>query len=272
MLSFWDPLAVQPHDPEVRSRLRLAVAARGRGHVRPGLGGSPRDVASPPASGVTTLVGVATLEGMRILALSDVVEEGAYAPDAGTRFASVDLVLGCGDLPYDYLDYVATKLGAPLYAVHGNHDVPPESSDDPTIGAWWRGIDLHARVVAINGLLVGGLGGSPRYSRGPYQLSEGDMLLAMLRMLPSLIVNRLRRGRYLDVLVTHAPPRGIHDHDDVAHRGFRALRLFLRLFRPRVHLHGHTHVYDARTVTRTSFRGTDVVNAYGARSVELDAR
>lgn len=209
---------------------------------------------------------------MQILALSDVVEEGAYGADLGGRFPGVDLVLGCGDLPYEYLDYVATQLGVPLYAVHGNHDVPPESADDPAIRAWWSGIDLHGRVVNIDGLLVGGLGGSPRYSRGPFQYSETEIVLAMVRMLPRLIANRLWRGRFLDVLVTHAPPRGIHDEDDVAHRGFKAFRLFHRLFSPRVHLHGHVHVYDSRKATRTPVNGTIVVNAYGARAVEVDAR
>ena len=52
---------------------------------------------------------------MRILALSDVVDERAYAP-LGSSVGRVDLILGCGDLPYDYLDRVATERGAPLLA------------------------------------------------------------------------------------------------------------------------------------------------------------
>ncbi|MDP9265997.1 MAG: metallophosphoesterase [Chloroflexota bacterium] len=208
---------------------------------------------------------------MRILAVSDVVADAEYQP--GVRPSPpIDLVLSCGDLPYEYLDYVATRLGVPLYAVHGNHDAPPERSDDPEIRVWWNGIDLHARIRNIGGVLVAGLAGSPRYSEGPYQFSEGDLRLAVLRMIPSLVFNKVRRGRWLDVLVTHAPPRGIHDHPDRAHRGFETLRWFLRVFRPRYHLHGHCHVYDGRTVTRTRFHDTIVLNAYGARELELDAR
>jgi Icc-related predicted phosphoesterase len=205
---------------------------------------------------------------MRILAVSD-VEDEAVAASLPARAGSIDLVLGCGDLTYDYLDFVATAVAAPLRAVHGNHDVPPENLDDPAVRMWWRGIDLHARVVAIDGTLVGGLEGSPRYSNGPFQSSELDMWLAILRMLPALIANRIRRGRFIDVLVTHAPPRGIHDQPDPAHLGFAAFRTFLRWFRPRYHLHGHTHVYDRRTVTQTRFGPTTVVNAYGARTIDL---
>jgi Icc-related predicted phosphoesterase len=205
---------------------------------------------------------------MRILAVSDVEDEAITAslPD---RAGTIDLVLGCGDLTYEYLDFVATAVAAPMRAVHGNHDVPPEEMDDPSIRVWWDGIDLHARVVSIDGVLVGGLEGSPRYSRGPFQSSEVDMWLAILRMLPGLVLNRIRRGRFIDVLVTHAPPRGIHDRADPAHRGFVSFRTFLRWFRPRYHVHGHTHVYDSRTVTQTQFGGTTVVNAYGARTINL---
>jgi len=205
---------------------------------------------------------------MRILAISD-VEDEAVAATLHERAGSIDLVLGAGDLPYEYLDYVATALGAPLRAVHGNHDTPFAQVDDPAIPVWWDGIDLDGRVVSLNGLLVGGLEGSRRYNEGPFQRSEGQMWLAILRMLPSLVVNRLRRGRFLDVLVTHAPPRGIHDLPDPAHRGFAALRSFLRVFHPRYHVHGHSHVYDSRTTTTTQFGGTTVVNAYGARTVEV---
>ena len=95
------------------------------------------------------------------------------------------------------------------------------------------------------------------------------MWLAILRMLPALVANRIRRGRFIDILVTHAPPRGIHDRPDPAHRGFAAFRTFLRWFRPRYHVHGHTHVYDSRTVTQTQFGDTTVVNAYGARTIDL---
>ena len=205
---------------------------------------------------------------MRILAVSD-VEDEAVTASLPKRAGSIDLVLGCGDLTYDYLDFVATAVAAPMRAVHGNHDVPPEDLDDPAIRVWWDGIDLHARVVSIDGVLIGGLEGSPRYNQGPFQASEGDMWLAILRMLPALVANRIRRGRFIDVLVTHAPPRGIHDRPDPAHLGFVALRTFLRWFRPRYHVHGHTHVYDSRTVTQTQFGSTTVVNAYGARTIEL---
>src|SRR2546427_9047369 len=109
---------------------------------------------------------------MRILAVSD-VEDEAVAASLPQPAGSMDLVLGCGDLTYDYLDFVATAVAAPMRAVHGNHDVPPEDLDDPAIRVWWDGIDLHGRVVSIDGVLSGGLVGSARFNKGPLQSGGG---------------------------------------------------------------------------------------------------
>ena len=44
-----------------------------------------------------------------------------------------------------------------------------------------------------------------------------------------------------DVLISHAPPRGVHEEpDDRAHEGFDGLRDYLARAAPRIHLHGHT--------------------------------
>ena len=87
--------------------------------------------------------------GVRVLAVSDVVDE-AISASMPARSGTIDLVIGAGDLPYEYLDYIATAVGAPLRAVHGNHDQPPEDVDDNAIRVWWDGIDLHGRVVDLN--------------------------------------------------------------------------------------------------------------------------
>ena len=41
-------------------------------------------------------------------------------------------------------------------------------------------------------------------------------------LVPSPVLNKLRYGRFLDVLITHAPPRGVHDESDLCHAGFDA--------------------------------------------------
>jgi hypothetical protein len=43
------------------------------------------------------------------------------------------------------------------------------------------------------------------------------MMGRILALAPRLWWNKLRHGRYLDILLTHAPPRGIHDRPDKTH-------------------------------------------------------
>jgi Icc-related predicted phosphoesterase len=95
------------------------------------------------------------------------------------------------------------------------------------------------------------------------------MWLNVLLMLPGLVYNRFVYGRYLDIFVTHAPPWKIHDADDIPHHGVKAFRWFIQVFKPKVHFHGHTHVYGSDTIIKTQFMDTQVINSYGYLETEL---
>lgn len=206
---------------------------------------------------------------VNILAISDHIENLVYSDHIRERFGRIDLVLSCGDLPPNYLEYVVSTLNVPLYGVRGNHD-HGRAFDTIPHGSLGPGtIDLHAQTAQSHGLLLAGLEGSMEYNGGPHQYSETGMRLQIARLVPQLILNKLRHGRYLDILITHAPPCGIHDQPDRCHKGFASLRRFLQRFRPRYHLHGHIHIYDRQTITRTQFEDTTVLNAYGFREVKV---
>ena len=81
-------------------------------------------------------------------------------------------------------------------------------------------------------------------------------------MVPKLILNKLIHGRYIDVLVTHAPPAGIHDQKDHTHQGFKAFNWLLKVFKPAYHFHGHIHIYDSDTVKETTFQATKIINTF----------
>jgi Icc-related predicted phosphoesterase len=211
-----------------------------------------------------------TRRRVNILAISDEVEELLYSPAIRARFAHVDLVLSCGDLPPYYLDYIVSMLNVPVYSIRGNHDGRPEYTENGPRTQPTGAIDLHRRVVNEDGLLIGGLEGSLRYNNGACQYTETQMRLNVARMIPRLLWNKLRYGRYLDILITHAPPRHIHDQPDRCHRGFEVFRWFLRAFRPSYHLHGHIHIYNNRTVRLTRFQDTLVLNAFGHRELQVE--
>jgi len=209
---------------------------------------------------------------MKILSVSDVVVDLIQSPDIAQRFSDVDLVLGCGDLPFEYMEYITTMLGRTLYFVYGNHAHHTRIVADGTIrhhepeGC----INVHRRVTNHKGLLIGGLEGSMRYREGEHQYTQGEMSRLAASMAPRLWLNRWRYGRAIDILITHAPPYGIHDGADLCHQGFRALLTFMDRYRPRYLIHGHTHLYrqDARRVTR--YGDTIVLNTYGYQVIEID--
>lgn len=207
---------------------------------------------------------------MKILSLSDRVLEQIYSPSVAERFAEVDLVLGCGDLPYYYLEYLIDVLGKPVFFVRGNHDAEIEYSQKGDRRKPWGAVDLHARQMEFQGLLMAGFQGSLRYRKGPFMYTQADMWNMVLAMTPRLLWNRIVHGRALDLLATHAPPWGVHDQPDPAHQGFKAFRWLLKVFRPSYHFHGHVHVYTDKNPIRTRFEDTWVINTYGYLESELD--
>jgi Icc-related predicted phosphoesterase len=199
---------------------------------------------------------------MKILALSDQVVPMIYSPSITELFGDVELIAGCGDLPAYYLEYVVTQLNVPLVYVPGNHD-----SDELSVPG---GMSVDGKLVQINGVLIVGLGGSRRYkSKGKHQYTESEMLRKCLGLLVKILPTRLMKGRWVDLLITHAPPQGIHDASDLAHTGFTKFRQFLRAFRPSMMLHGHSHVLRNLDKTHSQLYECEILNVYPYRVVDL---
>ena len=212
----------------------------------------------------------------RILAIADEVDEGLY----GDKLDRLDphIVLSCGDLPFDYLEHIVSRLNVPLLYVPGNHD-PDLSPGDSTWSALSAEpprrrpegcINVDGRVVEAAGLRVAGLGGSMRYKPGPNQYSDSQMRWRALRI---EVLARLTRGRgrtpAIDVLLTHAPAEGSGGREeDVAHRGFAAFNRVIKNLRPRLHVFGHVHPYGVAQPT-VRLGATMIVNAVPHRLIEI---
>jgi Icc-related predicted phosphoesterase len=207
---------------------------------------------------------------MKILSISDKIVQFIYSPQVRVRFPYVDLILGCGDLPYHYLEYVLNALDKPLFFVRGNHDQVVENGTAGKHSGPRGGVDLHRAVYYHDGLILAGVEGSLRYREGEFQSSQAQMWWYVLRMAPRLIWNRLFYGRYLDIFVTHAPPAGVHDQDDLPHQGIFAFLWLIKTFQPAYHFHGHVHVYKPGVPIKTRIGRTWVINTYGYCETEMD--
>ncbi|MEZ4666717.1 MAG: metallophosphoesterase family protein [Anaerolineae bacterium] len=191
---------------------------------------------------------------MKILCVSDtVMPQLESAVNLRRQYGDVELLISCGDMPAVYLEFITSVLNVPLFYVRGNHD---DGYNDSPPG----GEDLHGRLVEYGGLSFYGLEGSIRYNRSDVQYTEGEMSRMVLSAGLRLRLRRMRYGNGVDVLVTHSPPLGIHDAEDLPHRGFGALLRFVDWYRPRYMVHGHVHTYDRRTVTETDYLGTHIMN------------
>jgi Icc-related predicted phosphoesterase len=209
---------------------------------------------------------------MRILAVSDKVVPILYSGAIRDHVGDVDLILGCGDLPHYYLDFVISMLNRPCYFVFGNHGKEVEYwSNNITVSSPNGAMNLHRHSYHEQGLLLAGLEGSMRYNSAPkFQYTDGEMWGNIAKLVPQLMYNRLRYGRFLDILVAHSPPFGIHDQPDRAHTGFQSFLAFMRYFKPRYLLHGHIHLYRHDEVTRTRYCETEVINVYPYRFIEIE--
>jgi len=196
---------------------------------------------------------------MKILTVSDIVVPALYGDFKAGRFKAIDLVLGCGDLPPEYLAFLANAFGVPLYYVRGNHDLRYENR--PLEGC----VDLHKRLVRVGDLNILGLEGSRWYNGGPQQYTDSQMATMIRRLRFTL----WRKGAP-DIVITHAPPRGVRDEEDLCHRGFKSYLGLIKKYQPRYFIHGHIHRDFADSSERvTAIFNTSVINAYGYHVLEI---
>jgi Icc-related predicted phosphoesterase len=205
---------------------------------------------------------------MKILSVSDKIVQFIYSPAVRGRFSDVDFILGCGDLPYYYLEYILNALDKPLFFVRGNHDQVVEHGTGGKRKGPSGGVDLHRRIYHHEGLILAGMEGSLRYRRGDFQYTQAQMWWNVLQLAPKLLWNRMIYGRSVDIFISHAPPAGIHDEEDLPHRGIFAFRWLVETFQPAYHFHGHIHVYKPGVSMKTQVGRTWVINTYGYCEIE----
>ncbi len=203
---------------------------------------------------------------MNLLCISDREESMLHGPALDSYASGADAVVSCGDLPFDYLEYIVTFLGIPVYYVLGNHDPAHDGGKHP--GGC---TPLDGRVVDAGGVVLAGLSGSRFYSGGPNQYTDRRMRWKTLGLSARIRGRELLGKPKPTVFATHASPRGHGDAEDHAHIGFESFVGMVDKHRPAYWLHGHVHLYGARQEKqRVTRRGsTKIVNVYGHHFLEV---
>lgn len=191
---------------------------------------------------------------MKILAVADTEAKYYYDFYMPGRLDGIDLILACGDLRREYLEFLATLAHGPLVYVRGNHDdsfhhAPPEGC-----------VCADGRLIVCQGVRILGLGGSYRYRDGSNMYTERQMR----RRIAQLRVQLWRQGGF-DILLAHAPARHMGDLENLPHRGFACFTELMDRYQPRYFVHGHIHrEYGVDIPQRTSYGATTIINAYSS--------
>lgn len=199
---------------------------------------------------------------MKILAVSDEECPAFWDYYIPGRLKDYDLIISAGDLKASYLSFLVTVGHAPVFYVHGNHDTgyeqrPPEGCDD-----------IDGRLIIYNGLRIVGLGGCRKYHEGAHQYTERQMQKRMKKLRWDII-----KAGGVDIVVTHAPPLGVGDAEDNAHRGFETLLDFIDQYHPVYLLHGHVHLTYGQDQTRErEYHGTRVINCYERYTFDIEPK
>ncbi len=199
---------------------------------------------------------------MKILCVSDEECPALWDYYVPGRLKDYDLILSSGDLKASYLSFLVTMARCPVLYVHGNHDTsykrkPPEGCDC-----------IDDQLVEVNGIRILGLGGCPWYHPGDFQYTEEEMQKRIRRLRFALW-----RAGGVDIVVTHAPPRGIGDLEDPAHQGFESLFALLDKYKPQYLLHGHIHLrYGTDQTRERSYGDTQIINVCERYVLEVPDR
>ena len=196
---------------------------------------------------------------MKILLISDTEDKSLwnyYTPD---KTEGIDLILSCGDLDPDYLQFLTTVANKPLLYVRGNHDGvydrrPPEGCEN-----------IDGQIYNFKGLRILGLGGCLKYKDSADMYTEKEMAARIRKLYP-----KLKYTNGFDLLLTHSPAEGYGDMSDPAHHGFACFNALLDKWHPAFMAHGHVHQeygHFNRLIHHPS--GTVIVNACGSCAITV---
>jgi Icc-related predicted phosphoesterase len=147
----------------------------------------------------------------------------------------------------------------PVLYVRGNHD--DVYASNPPGGCEC----IEDRVYIYKGVRFVGLGGSMRYKPGDNQYTDREMAHRVRKLHWQLM-----HSGGADILVTHAPAKGIGDDKDPCHTGFSSFNEFIDKYHPAYHVHGHVHInYGRQFVREMQVNNTTVINAYQHYLLEI---
>ncbi|MBI1884399.1 MAG: metallophosphoesterase [Chlamydiae bacterium] len=225
---------------------------------------------------------------MNILAVSDKESSTLmnWIEVGDPTLRAVDLVVSCGDLSSSYLEFIRDALGKDLLYVRGNHDPKARWGIDSFSGPrplheghvyehLAEGLeDLHGKIFRFRDWVVVGFEGSLWYNGQGPQYHEEEMKSMVRKMEYRLrlekVFNRIRKISKKVMVISHAPPLGVHDASDLCHKGFECFHHMIHAFSPVLWIHGHTATQTVTQNQASTVGKTIVLNAYEHKFIHVE--
>ena len=199
---------------------------------------------------------------MKILAVADEENVSLWDYYSPKKVKGTDLIVSCGDLDREYLDFLVTIVNKPLLYIKGNHDTALIRK--PPHGCYY----IEDKIYDFHGIRFLGLGGAIKYKEGDYLFTEEEMKKRIKKLKPALKV----MGGF-DVLVTHAPLKGYGDKEDLPHHGFECFEELLNEYKPQYMLFGHVHErYGDFQRKYDHPSGTKIINCCDRVDIEIEPK
>ncbi len=196
---------------------------------------------------------------MKILIVADEESPALWEYYHPGKLSGYGLILSCGDLKAEYLSFLVTMAVCPVMYIHGNHDGryetrPPEGCDC-----------IEDKLIVYRGLRILGLGGCHRYNDSPHQYSQQQMEKRIRKLKKAI-----KAVGGVDIVLTHAAPRGVGDQEDPPHHGFKAFLPLMAAYPPNYLCPAHVHLYNGQDIQRVrQYADTTVVNCCGKYDLEI---
>jgi Icc-related predicted phosphoesterase len=193
----------------------------------------------------------------KILCVSDIdILSNMNLESMKNKFKDIDFIISAGDVSNRYIDFLVSTLDKDLIYVNGNHIY---HKDYPITFA--KNID--GKFLKYKGLRILGLDGSKLYSHKEHQYTDFQMACKVFKNIFSLCLG-------VDIVVSHASPKGIHDIDEKVHEGFKIFNKVIKWFKPKLWVHGHVHLYNYLAVQETYVGDTRIMNVFGYKLLEIE--
>lgn len=159
-----------------------------------------------------------------------------------------NIIITLGDVDIMFLKSLKKNFADKrVVGIHGNHDYLGDLEH--------FGIEnIHGKTVKIDDIKISGLEGCLNYKNHPLLHTDEEIVD---------VISKLDTNS--DIIISHNSPLGVHDGENITHRGYLGLREYIEKYQPKYCVHGHQHINETTKVDNTT-----IISVYGGTILDLE--